>query len=447
MVSVRLRRLARVDVLLVIDSSASMAGKQARFAQALERAEPLVATWGSVHLATVTTDLGAGDLQLGGCRPGGDRATLRAVGAAAAGCPGVRGSGDGSGYLDLDFSTGKTNLAGGTIAAALACAVNAGTAGCAFEQPLEAARRALLDHLPGGSAAADGFLRPDALLLVLFVTDEDDCSASADAGGLFDPRGGSLGPLTSFRCPMAGLRSGLPPRPLPRSPSGGPLPMISATAAGPLESPQTYLDLFTAPGALKADANDVLLAAFSGPAEPVEVVAAPLALEPGPDPAGPACDGGATCAPALRHGCVAAADPSRFADPAPRLLSVVSAASHHYRASLCEDDPQQALADLAALVQAREAGDGCLATPLLDPAHPSCQVADLTTVAGRTSERPITACGPATPPPCWRIVEDRGCAAIADPRTGLSASLRLAIDRGGLGVPDGVVTSAGCLGP
>ncbi len=52
-----------------------------------------------------------------------------------------------------------------------------GTAGSGKEQPFRAARLALTDRLADANA---GFLRPGARLAVIIVTDEDDCSDTAD---------------------------------------------------------------------------------------------------------------------------------------------------------------------------------------------------------------------------------------------------------------------------
>ena len=56
------------------------------------------------------------------------------------------------------------------------CIATLGTGGCGFEQQLAAVEKAVTVHAAPG-AANDGFLRPDAILAVLLVTDEDDCSA------------------------------------------------------------------------------------------------------------------------------------------------------------------------------------------------------------------------------------------------------------------------------
>src|SRR5690606_14410266 len=68
------------------------------------------------------------------------------------------------------------------------CMVPQGISGCGFEQPLESMALAL-------SRAADpsepeyGFLRADASLLVLFVTDEVDCSVHPNYATIFDQAG------------------------------------------------------------------------------------------------------------------------------------------------------------------------------------------------------------------------------------------------------------------
>src|SRR4029079_9645689 len=84
--------------------------------------------------------------------------------------------------------------------------------------PLASAARLLAE--PTGPDS--GFLRPEALLAVLFLTDEDDCSADDDSR-LFtnDP---AFGPLHSFRCARFGLLcDGSLPADQPRS-YGGCLP-------------------------------------------------------------------------------------------------------------------------------------------------------------------------------------------------------------------------------
>jgi hypothetical protein len=74
----------------------------------------------------------------------------------------------------LDGSTGPEQSAED-----LGCLLTQGTSGYGFEMGLEAMQTALSPTLLGGDNA--GFLREDALLVVFFVTDENDCS---DRGAL-----------------------------------------------------------------------------------------------------------------------------------------------------------------------------------------------------------------------------------------------------------------------
>ncbi|MET0284854.1 MAG: hypothetical protein ABW352_10300 [Polyangiales bacterium] len=83
-----------------------------------------------------------------------------------------------------------------TDARALQCVARVGVQGCPFEQPLEAALKAL--------ASAD-FLRADAALAVIVLTDEDDCSVTAAGRELFSLAADAetkLGPI-NLRCGKA----------------------------------------------------------------------------------------------------------------------------------------------------------------------------------------------------------------------------------------------------
>jgi hypothetical protein len=61
-----------------------------------------------------------------------------------------------------------------TITDTLACRANVGTGGSGTEMPLYASMLALGDRVTDGTNA--GFLRDDALLALVMLTDEDDCS-------------------------------------------------------------------------------------------------------------------------------------------------------------------------------------------------------------------------------------------------------------------------------
>ena len=89
----------------------------------------------------------------------------------------------------IENDGGSTNLAGGiSIADAMRCAGPQGINGSGFEAPLESMHQVLQ-----GSANSRGFLRDDALLAIVFVTDETDCSMPSDHLGLLaGPEGMAL---------------------------------------------------------------------------------------------------------------------------------------------------------------------------------------------------------------------------------------------------------------
>lgn len=163
-----------VDVLFVIDNSGSMREEQT----SLRREIPLLIEgltnpptdeggaprWNAVEslrVAVVTTDLGTGGI------------AVPRVGTA---CNANAGEGDG-GQLRVDGTCSPNSILTwemgedtAVFAEQVGCVADAGTTGCGLEQPLAAAARALDD--------ANGFPRADALLAVVVLSDEEDCSLS-----------------------------------------------------------------------------------------------------------------------------------------------------------------------------------------------------------------------------------------------------------------------------
>ncbi|MGZ3441454.1 MAG: hypothetical protein ACXVDD_18170, partial [Polyangia bacterium] len=305
----------------------------------------------SYHIGIVTSDLGAGPevLNQGQCHPDGDGGKLHVTPASNVGLPaacqnfalagGVR-------FIDYDQIAGTDNLMGvpaGDVATAFGCMSGVGSGGCGFEHVLESTYRALHDPPPENA----GFLRDDALLVVFYITDEDDCSAPPDTD-LFDPSPDGVakyGTLHSFRCTQWGITCGSPPMPLsPMSMSGRddcrPLTMAEG---GKLFDVQRYIDFFARPGGVKADPSDVILVSINAPPAPVGVsVTMPCADQVNT----PSC-------PILNHSCVAPANPQFFGDPAVRVSAVVDAAVTTQRTSMCETDFSPAVDGLAQKIIAR----------------------------------------------------------------------------------------------
>jgi hypothetical protein len=192
-----------VDILFLVDNSNSMLEEQVslkeRFPELVDsltsgevggradvvRSFPPV---DDIHLGVVDTDMGAGGFLVPTCAESnfGDDGLLRTRGDVSAG-------GCSSRYPSfLQFRAGDPP---GAFAADASCLASLGTGGCGFEQPLEAVLKALTPSTSTttffmgtrghGDVENAGFVRPDSILAIALLTDEDDCSASDPM--LFDP--------------------------------------------------------------------------------------------------------------------------------------------------------------------------------------------------------------------------------------------------------------------
>lgn len=217
----------------------------------------------NVHIGVISSDLGAGNYSLPSCEvAGGDGGKLQTQ-PRQAGCTPPS-------QPWISYTDGLTNIpnpsADGVddVKKAFTCIAALGTGGCGFEQQLEAARRALRGCGPPKYACEvnPGFIRKDAFLAIVFITDEDDCSAKKPQ--LFDPSQQGLtdplGPLTSFRCTEFGIQCD----------KNGRQPGIRKGCVPGfdwLEKIETYSTEFAA---LKAPGR-VIMFAIAGPVEPFEV--------------------------------------------------------------------------------------------------------------------------------------------------------------------------------
>lgn len=195
---------AVIDVLFVVDNSASMAQEQDVLSRALpdflrslyELAEARGAE-ADVHVGVTSTDAGTAGYAVSTCREpdGGDRGCLlHEPSPLFAGCDPTYPP-----FLSRSSAEGETYPIE-ALADDFACLAVLGTEGCGFEQQFAAARRALgEDAAPGG--CNEGFLRPGSAVAVIHVSDEDDCSVAADHPEMFDPDRTDLGHL-NVRCAL-----------------------------------------------------------------------------------------------------------------------------------------------------------------------------------------------------------------------------------------------------
>jgi len=188
-----------IDILFMIDNSASMAEEQDNLAKnfpALIRVlEQLPGGLPDVHIGIISSDVGAGPGAISTCLPAGDRGILQVK----PGC-GLDAS---ARFLASD---GKTSNFQGELSEVFACLARLGTMGCGYEHQLQSVRFALAEQVVPENR---GFLRPEAALAVILVTDEDDCSADL-ATNLFVRD--FPGTAASFRCAQVGhVCNGAPP--------------------------------------------------------------------------------------------------------------------------------------------------------------------------------------------------------------------------------------------
>lgn len=200
----------QLDLLLVIQSGGAVDEEQSSFANALPALlGPLLSgdagpagsglPYESIHVGVVSADLGAGPYEVPSCvDPDGDDGALITRGnTGVAGCPAVVPP-----FRELTSESDPDALSSD-----LGCAVLLGNAGCGFEQPLEAALKAITTSTSAvtfvsGTGQADraneGFLRPDAVLGVVVVAIEDDCSLADQE--LLDPESSRFSGGLNLRC-------------------------------------------------------------------------------------------------------------------------------------------------------------------------------------------------------------------------------------------------------
>jgi hypothetical protein len=269
----------KLDVLFMIDNSNSMQPKQDSLSQYFPRfMQPLEAlgTKPDLHIGIVTSDLGAGPYTPPTCaRVGGDRGVLQNT---------PKGTTCGASQLNIAterflrwaiVSGVEQRNFSGDIADAFACYAAVGVSGCAFEQQLASVQAALdgCATTQGCTQTANkGFLRSDAYLAVILLTDEDDCSAPPNSS-LFNTADSTvashLGPLTSYRCFEFGdLCNGADPgraagprqNCVPGNKSSNPAEQLT-----PVEDFASFLK------SLKPNSRQVYLSAITGPSAPVQV--------------------------------------------------------------------------------------------------------------------------------------------------------------------------------
>jgi hypothetical protein len=433
-----------IDILFMIDSSSSMTSMQTKLLQQLptfmQVLQALPMGLPSIHVAVVSSDMGAPSDQSIGCTNRGDNGKFYVKPESPCTSAGFTDpnalyiSDSGSDPTLKNFTA--ADPAG--ISTVFTCIAALGSNGCGFEHQLASIDRALGADGQGAGASPD-FLRPDAYLGIVMLTNEDDCSAPASAtplpvyslngDGVNDintpafPGGPADGPIAKYRCnggPLGGhlcqdLNPGStntsltqPPLVPPADATGNPstLPLSNCISNETPSSALTPVSKFVADiKSLKADpANQILVAAVTGVngtgpnATPLPYVVEWL---PG---TGSASD---QLWPQVEHVCVSGNGDGSFADPAVRITQFVHAFGvNGFLASICDNSYEGSLSAIAQKI-GDLIGPKCVAGVIQQDANgqPDCSVIAEVTNMGVTEDLAVAACtanGGAAP--CWRLV-------------------------------------------
>jgi hypothetical protein len=208
----------RLDLLLVVDDSSSMEDEQRALRREIPRLIRILTTGDvnddglrdlerleDLHVGVIRSDMGSGAYTSSQCPGGrGEDGVLQQTSGVV---PGVACESAYPPFVAFPAQSAED------VATAAQCLATVGTEGCSFEQPLEALLKALTPSTAGpifaegrvghGDGANVGFLREDAVLVVVLLTDEDDCSSPDDR--LYQIDGGP------FPRAVPGRRSGRQP--------------------------------------------------------------------------------------------------------------------------------------------------------------------------------------------------------------------------------------------
>lgn len=395
-----------IDILFVIDDSGSMAEEQQslndNFQTFVNVLQNIPGGLPNVHIGVVSTNAGA-VAGVSQCGATGDNGLLKTS-------ANLNGA-----FFITDSAEGGANYTG-TLTEAFSSIASLGTGGCGFEAQLESMRLAL----NGTNAENEGFLRDEAFLAVIFITDEDDCSVQERQGFFANPMAGvndPLGPFSSFRCFEFGIQCD-PDDPRSNGAKEGCLPRQDSPY---LYSVQEYIDFLKE----VKDENLIIVAGISGPAEPSASGSGfRTSVRPDPDP------GPQNGIPELAPSCEETG--LGEAAPAIRLNQFITSFRTNVSTSICDNDLSGPLVKIAELV-AERIGTPCLAPNISQP--PDC-VAWVEDSDGENQVL-IPECGS---PPCYRFLDP---GAVQDQCNG---TMGVEFDPGSMSFPFGADFRIQCVG-
>jgi len=410
-----------VDILFLIDDSSEMIPAQSKLRAALpsfvSALQGLPGGLPGLHVAVISTDMGAGDGSISTCTAtspssysgknglfqyGGGiipPASTRCATHLQAGAKYVSNVGGVANYT-------------GALEDVLGCLTALGDLGCGFESPFAAITRALgVDGLAPPADNAE-FLRRDAALAIILLTNEDDCSTLPQIP-LYDTTANTniasqLGPLTNFRCNEFGhmCTRGVMPQAHPdrRAPGNNVAATVSYDSCDSNDIEGYELsarDTAYRLKMLKDDPSRIVVASIQGPALPYVVH-----WKMPPVAADTSC-GAASCPwPEITHACTGA--DGSWGDPGVRTqVMTTQFGSNGLVSPICADSYAPALQQAATAIGQLFVPPCLRSTIVDDPSkpglQPNCTVTGHVPQAnGSTTDEPVPACADtAGVGPCW----------------------------------------------
>jgi hypothetical protein len=405
-----------VDVLFMVDNSPSMKEEQdnlgRNFPAFIDELRKIPGGLPNVHIGVISSDLGAGPTPLmGGCtRVAGDRGILQVKPNCGlnAGERFIVSSPNGSANPTVNFTGDLSNV--------FSCMASLGTAGCGYEHQLQSSRVALYETITPDNK---GFLRENAFLALVIISDEDDCSADIKSD-LFTDDNTFQGTTASFRCAQVGhLCNGMSP---PVGEFSADLTTCEPNENGRLIKVQEIVDSIRLVKP-RPDQQIVVSGIFGWPNNTTGAKYAYVKTRDGVD-YGPICqsnNGSATAALRIK----------KFVD---------SFGANGSFFSICQDDFRPALQKIGEKL-ASKLGNPCISAALVDTKpdpglQPDCQVIDQEPAdQGGYTYTPLPACGGGKTP-CWKLAPDATCS---------DSGYKIAVDRGGVLPKPGTQQAIKCL--
>lgn len=392
-----------LDILFVIDDANIVSEQQKLVTQMPVFIRALQALPGGIpdlHVAVISADMGAdtGGTNIG-CSASGDDGIFK--NSPQGTCPSTTLTAGATFVTDDATGTTKNFTLdddnGSALPAILQCIGLLGSNGCGISQPLAAAARALgADGQPPPSQNA-GFLRDDAALAIVLLTNQDDCSLppgsdlfSDSSTTIADP----LGPLTGYRCIEFGrLCDGLPPPRLSPDPSD----LDTTVSLQSCESNEhgrltPIATLAAGIKALKADPSRIVTGAITGPPTPNTVIWTP----PGGTDTQPW--------PEIELSCTNSIDGSA-GDPSVRTAQWIAAfGDQGFLASICDNSYASSMTAIAVQAGALVSAPCLTETVRQDnDGQPQCTVTEHAGGTDRFVPSCLTSVGAA---PCWTLATD-----------------------------------------